>query len=63
MRKLTVTEPNAETLELCFLMAESEGARPIREPLKRRQKQPHRLIRLIIAPCGATDLKVKLCVH
>ena len=60
MRKLTVTEPNAETLELCFVMAESEGASQIREPLKRRQKQLHRLLRLTITPCNATDLKVKL---
>lgn len=61
MRKLTVTEPNAETLELCFVMAECEGAPQIREPLKRRQKQLHRLLRLTITPCNATDLKVKLC--
>lgn len=58
MRKLTVTEPNADTLELCFVMADCEGALQIKEPLKRRQKQLPRLLRLTITPCSATDLKV-----
>ncbi|BDA42755.1 probable vacuolar protein 8 at N-terminal half [Coccomyxa sp. Obi] len=57
MRKLTVTEPDAETLELCFATAQGEGAPRIKQPLKRRQRQPLRLQRLTITPCNATDLK------
>ncbi len=57
-RKLTVTEPDAETLELCFATAQGEGVPRIKQPLKRRQRQPLRLQRLIITPCNATDLKV-----
>ncbi len=58
MRKLTVTEPNAETLELCFATAQGEGVPRIKQPLKRRRRQPLRLQRLTITPCNATDLKV-----
>jgi hypothetical protein len=61
MRKLTVTEPHAETLELCFAMGDCEGAHQIKETLRRRQKHLNiRLQRLTINPCNATDLKVML---
>lgn len=58
MRKLTVTEPDAETLELSFAVNDGKGAVQLKEPLKRRQKTNQRLQRLSIAPCAAADLKV-----
>jgi hypothetical protein len=58
VRKLTVTEPTAETLELGFALADCKGAAQLREPLRRRQRVGQRLQRVSITPCNATDLKV-----
>ncbi len=68
VRKLTVTEPDAETLELSFAVSDGKGAAQLMEPLKRRQKGNQRLQKLCIAPCAATDLKVgnlwgRACTH
>lgn len=61
VRKLTVTEPDAETLELSFAVSDSKGAAQLKQPLKRRRSVNQRLQRISIAPCAAADLKVSKC--
>ncbi len=57
MRKLTVTEPEAETLELCFDMTGKEGAGRLAHAGSRRPKAARRLQQVAISPCAATELK------
>lgn len=60
LRKLTITEPSPNVLELNFTVADKEGAPRIAEQQnmgsgKTRQR---RLERIAISPCSATEIKV-----
>ena len=63
LRKLTITEPSPNVLELNFTVAAKEGAARIAEQQnvgsgKTRQR---RLERIAISPCSATEIKVRSC--
>jgi hypothetical protein len=57
MRKLTVTEPNADTLELCFDATGTEGAVRLAHNGAKRPKAAKHLQLVSIYPCSATELK------
>ena len=57
MRKLTVTEPETDTLEICFDTTGKEGADRLLHAGSRKPKAVRRLQQLSIAPCAATELK------
>ena len=56
MRKLTVTEPEADTLEMCFDTMGKDGADRLQAG-SRTPKTARRLQHVSIAPCAATELK------
>ena len=60
LRKLTITEPSPDVLELNFTVADKEGAPRIVEQQNQgsgKAKQ-RRLERIAISPCSATEIKV-----
>lgn len=57
MRKLTVTEPNADTLELCFDATGKEGAAKLARAGARNPRAVKHLQLVSISPCSATELK------
>ena len=59
MRRLTVTEPDADTLELCFDTTGKEGAARLAPKGRQPPKAVKRLQQLSISPCAATELKVR----
>ena len=59
MRRLTVTEPDANTLELCFDTTGKEGAARLAPKGRQPRKAIKRLQQLSILPCAATELKVR----
>lgn len=58
MRRLTVTEPGADTLEVCFDMTGKEGAARLATAGIKQAKAAKRLQQVSISPCAATELKV-----
>ena len=62
MRKLTVTEPNADTLELCFDATGKEGAARLAQSGAKKPKAVKHLQLVSISPCSATELKAS-CRH
>ena len=59
MRRLTVTEPDADTLELCFDATGREGAARLAPRGRQPPKAVKRLQHLSISPCAATELKAR----
>ena len=57
MRKLTVTEPETDTLEISFDMLGKEGADRLAQTGGRKPKAARRLQQVFISPCAATELK------
>ncbi len=57
MRKLTVTEPETDTLVLCFDMTGKEGADRLAHAGAKKFKAARRLQQVFISPCSATELK------
>ena len=60
LRKLTITEPSPNVLELNFTVADKEGAPRIAEQqnLGSGKARQRRLERIAISPCSATEIKV-----
>lgn len=60
LRKLTITEPSPNVLELNFTVADKEGAPKIAEQqnLGNGKTKQRRLERIAISPCSATEIKV-----
>lgn len=60
LRKLTITEPSPNVLELNFTVADKEGAQRIVEQqnLGSSKAKQRRLERIAISPCSATEIKV-----
>lgn len=60
LRKLTITEPSPNVLELNFTVADKEGAQRIVEQqnLGSNKAKQRRLERIAISPCSATEIKV-----
>ena len=59
LRKLTVTEPGADTLELCFDTMGKGGAERLAQEGGRRARAARRLQQVSISPCAATELKAR----
>ena len=61
LRKLTITEPSPNVLELNFTVADKEGAPRIAEQqnLGSGKIKQRRLERIAISPCSATEIKVR----
>jgi len=57
MRRLTVTEPDADTLDVCFDMTGKDGADRVVKAGSKRPKAARRLQQVSISPCAATELK------
>jgi len=55
LRKLTLTEPDAQTLELVLTVADMQGAPRVVEV--GQKVPPRRLQCIIISPCAATEIK------
>lgn len=60
LRKLTITEPSPNVLELNFTVADKEGAQRIVEQqnLGSSKAKQRRLEKIAISPCSATEIKV-----